>query len=567
MEKNNTFVSPIGSVPNESTIATILTPDDSNVIRGKYGGARHGGSFSAENPYYQQIEHATNNQDIDALYEKAVNWEGDNSRLQEQRAYDEYLRDEERAYARSVLEEQRFYDSPIQDIARQRAAGLNPDLQGSGSGGTSGGSSAQMQIPDTQSLPAPNTPSQTKFSNKYDNAAMVFNGINTAANLFGTFVGGASQIVDSVAKMRALPSQINAADAQSNLMNAEANSIETLLPSNKEFQALRNQGVNLDNAGKVLSVLSNMRQFLTPESNISPVLTAMGVPDEQHGAYSSAFQEYMKNPSVIARSNNDSVSAARSDAQRRVFNEEYLSRFTQKHAELAEHQLDFEIMHQKLRNDVQSLINASGVSDDMAESVIVDAQNTAEQQKLLSMRITHDVNAFCTRLGQQVETINNYTKRRAELLQRAKQEKRELSPSERSEIDFIDDTLPEIYAASSNQLESLYSYARELTRRAWYLDDNPTYDPESGDIGNLHGEDAFLQWSSISWNDVVHGAKSWTDIASDVSGKIIGAVGAGVGAAVAARGGSTPHGTVTTNFTNTKSGFKPTSQTVVEPLF
>ena len=160
-EGAGSFSQPIGSVPVR--------------VVGKHGKVRHAGFFSTNNPYALQINPATSNQDKDALYEKAVNWEAD----------------------RANLLEQREYDDPVNQAARERRAGINPDLQGSGgSGGVSSGSSAVQ----------PQTQGQTKFNNAYDNTDKVLSGIDTAASAISAFTSGYTGIVTSLDTLFTLPS-------------------------------------------------------------------------------------------------------------------------------------------------------------------------------------------------------------------------------------------------------------------------------------------------------------------------------------------------------------------------
>ena len=127
---------------------------------------RHAGQFSSNNPLLKQLAVATNKQDIDALYEQAVQWETNYS----------------------ILQEQREYDLPENEIQRQRDAGINPDLTGgSGSGGIGSGNAEMNPIQG-----------QTKFSNSYDNTDRVLAGVNTAAGAVSSFAGAYGSIIQSL---------------------------------------------------------------------------------------------------------------------------------------------------------------------------------------------------------------------------------------------------------------------------------------------------------------------------------------------------------------------------------
>ena len=99
----------------------------SGVVPGNYQTRRHKGNFSQNNPYYQQLNSGFHRKgDQDALYELAVKWEADYSTTLENREYSEQLRDE-----------QREYELPINEVIRNRQAGINLDIAG-GSAGVSG---------------------------------------------------------------------------------------------------------------------------------------------------------------------------------------------------------------------------------------------------------------------------------------------------------------------------------------------------------------------------------------------------------------------------------------------
>lgn len=179
----NDFLTPVGSIPYNSR--NVQVDDGSYDVVGRGGSVRHSGQFSAENPYYTQLQFASNNKDKDALYERAVEWEADYANRQLQLAEN-----------RAILEEQRAYDDPQAQIARMRSAGINPDITGStgGSTGTSSASSAQLVNPALADQQA-----QSKFSNAYDNTAELFNGIQTGVSLLSA-VSGAASVGVQVAK-------------------------------------------------------------------------------------------------------------------------------------------------------------------------------------------------------------------------------------------------------------------------------------------------------------------------------------------------------------------------------
>lgn len=558
--RNRDTVEPVGSVVERNLEASLPRSSSSSYqVVGKGGRVRHTGEFSDDNAAFQQLRVASNNKDKDALFERAVNWELEQAKLREQRAYDESLRDEERAFARDVLEEQREYDSPIAQVARQRAAGINPDISGSGGSSTSSGSSTQMQIPDTQSLAAPQLQAQSKFNNAYDNTSQVFEGINTAVNVIGTFVGGYSQIADSIIKFRELPSRISGNTAAANLQSAKANEISELLSGKKVRQNFDNVGITIDNASKVLSVLGNMGDFLTSDSDIVPMLTAMGIDNSQHDAYQSAFAEMMKTPTKQAKQAKDVVDNRRAQAEREYFTSDYFNKIIEQSAQLEELSLDFAVAKQKVDTSIAQLIQNSGYAQNMAESAILDAENSQQQQELIHKQIKHDMLAF----GRGIENLKKQAvrmmQRRAEIKKNAFG--RSLQAMEQQELDYINDALPMIQTLGTQQLGAVFGISRELSRREFLLNNNPTYNPDTGETSSLTGEDNFMQVYNVSFGDIISGAKSTWDIIGGVTDRVISSAQAIGMIALGFKGIKNPKsGQTIIDYKPSKGGWKPTSQ-------
>lgn len=542
------FQNPVGSVSIGNTGGSSL---EEYQFKGTAGGVRHTAVLSDDNPFKVQASSATKNQDIDALYERSIAWEAEQSRLQEQRAYDE-----------SRLAEQRAYDDPFAQAVRARQAGINLDVQGSGgSGGSiSTGSAAQLQ-----SLPAGQIEGQTEFSNAYATTDRVFNGINTAANLASVFVGGYSSIADSIIKFRELPSRIKLNTANASLMDNQSNEVSRLLEGKESYQKLINSGVTIDNANKALSVLSSMRGMLTADSDISPFLEVMGFDAAHHDDMKSAFKELMATPMVSSRDDTAYTAAARSSSERGVFNKEYFDRFVSKLSELDELSLDFDIANQKINKSISEFLASSTYSDDVAESIVTDASNAAERAKLQSEQIALDIKAFAAGIENLKRMQLRMEARQSELLKRKTLNSRDFSTAENEEFEYLTDMIPIVRQMGSSHLHQLESIGRELRRRAFYLDSNPTYNESTGKTGNLNVEDKFLQQASIYYDDVVHGAVTTMDVAQLVTQSVLQACGTIATAYLGGKVASKPMqtGQTVTDYTMTSNrGFVPTHKRI-----
>lgn len=108
-------------------------------------GARTDAYISPENPYYQQLQSARGEY-RDLVFELAVKWEEN----------------------RQTILEQREYEDPAAQIARERAAGINSDLPGTGSGGSVSSGSTAVQPAATSNYRMSN---ETEKANSYSNIA------------------------------------------------------------------------------------------------------------------------------------------------------------------------------------------------------------------------------------------------------------------------------------------------------------------------------------------------------------------------------------------------------------
>lgn len=218
-------------------------------LYGSAGGFRHAGYFSQDNPYLKSMRVAPTNKDQDALFERAMEWEAN----------------------RQTLLEQREYDDPSNVVARQRAAGINPDLEGASSSGlSSAGSSAQQQPIQAYS----------HYKNAYDDTAEVLNGINTGVNILSSVTGFATSAFDLYKGISTLGDALSLSSASVQLAN------NAVLLGNEQIagqqlqntgqglindaQGIQNTGLRLQNANQALSTIVGGFDF------ISQILPAFG---------------------------------------------------------------------------------------------------------------------------------------------------------------------------------------------------------------------------------------------------------------------------------------------------
>lgn len=240
--------------------------------------------FSPENPYYQQMAYATKKSDLIELQQQAIRWEA------EQQSYQQQMSDQER-----LRDEQREYESPAAQLARQRQAGINPDLAGSagGSVGSSSGS-APISAPDLADAQAPD------FVTPQEEANTIFNGINTAVSalsgITGTLNAGVEfakslatfgdtvDITHSVARSAEAAANVDEAIAGDQIQQSQLSTLRSRLSYIGESAALF-RGDETDD--EILSTFKNLGD-LNPEASAGAYKRYRDNP-EQQAAYQKAL--------------------------------------------------------------------------------------------------------------------------------------------------------------------------------------------------------------------------------------------------------------------------------------
>ena len=509
---DNPFTNPIGSVGSSSYRDTVLSDAGRNyTVYGDGGKARHQGNFRSDNPYFEQLMLANNNQDKDALYELAIQWEADYANLNEQREYN-----------KAVLEEQREYDSPVNQIARARAAGINPDLEGS-SGGTSSGSSAQMQIPAMADQTG-----QTKFSNLYDNAHLVFEGINTAGNFLGTMATSVSGIMNAVSTMKMLPSQIAANEAHADLQGAQANEIRELLSGKKKSLDLSNAAQGIQNSTAILQQLASFADLISPDTpDMAPHLASLGVPEAQIPAYTDFIKQMHANPKMRAQYAKASTAAKFSEAENDLYSQSLVSGMVELQYKMEYEALDLEYHRNHLNNSIATLLDTDSFAEDSAElemdKLALAGQSVGVDSAALNLKaqqIQNDTEAFLTKLEQKASVITSIRGARDHIYSLAKG--RSLTPEETSMVNRLNAEEMAMYSLASSEFNQIKT---TFLRTGQALYDRYRRLDNKGNLRALEGQEKFNFYSDITFNDIItHGktvgeiAREWTNTAVSAAG-------------------------------------------------
>lgn len=347
---------------------------------------QHHGEFSPDNPYYQQLMIANNKQDEDALYERAVEWEADQSNYQQQLQDQIALRDEQRAY-----------DDPSAVVARNRKAGINPDIDGTTIGGSSGSSSGT-------SVPAmADQTGQTKFMNSYDNTAQVLNGISTATNLISSLASFGSSAVNAYTSLMQLPAQIRIGNSQAYVAEKTQDSAVSLASSSA-------YNAQLQNIQSSLGLVSSLSSMFTPESTddeINAVLSSAGLPSESLPGYLNGIRQFQKNPNLQAYFQNAEKERREAEAFNSVYTSELLSGIIDIGSQVQQSQQDFDMHISNLKASFADKLDDEEFATEIATGIKKDVQLTNQENAYQSMQLNHNIKSFVRSL-KQVKNATQY---------------------------------------------------------------------------------------------------------------------------------------------------------------
>lgn len=344
---------------------------------------RHDGIFTYENPYYQQMIRSKDKQDIDALYERAVEWEAQALRTAQDRDYSEQTRDE-----------QREYDSPINRVARDRVAGINSDLIGgtAGSAGSSGSSGAISNAIEQQD---PVT-GQTKFSNKYDNINAGVNIVNAVSNFASSLVGGFSNTVSSIAQLRKLPAELAINEVQADI--AQATKQDVIDRSNR---------VNINDGLARIVQLSELFTDESTDEDITGFLGSIGYDADSIPSAVNGIRQVQKNPLFKAKYENWKADMIAAEEYNNRYPSYVVSNMLWQEQQIRNYELDTELLESNLRNAVTQILGNQDYAEALANEQVSSTQaNTAENYSNVA-KAKYDIKQFNAHIDAMAENIRN----------------------------------------------------------------------------------------------------------------------------------------------------------------
>lgn len=331
------------------------------------------GSWSPENPYVEQMMYAKNRQDMAALREKAIEWEANLQQYQMQ------LSDQERL------------SDPHYQLARQRAAGLNPDIAGgSGSGGT-GASVSPPAMADTE---------LTEMSSPYKTADRIFTGIQSAGSLLTSVSSAMLQGFEFVKNVATFGDMLSMSDSSKRAAQAAADVAEsTVQPQIDSLNQLA-AGGKLELFGKIAESLPDVEGGHTVES-ISKYLADLGIDT----GYADGVYSYTQSPSQQQLRASQKAAAVKARANEAAATYDHWLRVEHNQAAFRESQSlsDFHMAN------FQKILSMNAFSEeqalDQAAIIVQGRENERLETSYTHDQLVEDIQAWKAALKQRREQI------------------------------------------------------------------------------------------------------------------------------------------------------------------
>lgn len=493
-------------------------------VYGTGGKLRHVGQFSPNNPYLSQLNLATNNADKDALYAQALEWEADNA----------------------TLLEQRDYEDPFNQLARQRRAGINADIAGGssgGSGGVSSGSAAQQA--DTQS--------GAKYSNVYDNATMVMEGFNTAANIVTSITGFANVLGNmytafgpgaelqranaNLANVQAneLPKQVQAQQTTSEAQKTSAEAQKTMAATTEATQSVSREGLMLSNLKMGVENIYELASIITQnmdDKTASSILSVAGVPKSERPAIIQAVRNLHQNPALSSKFYGDSYHSSMNSAMNKVFAGKSAVNYVQAGYDVKMAENAFKVLDYNVQTSLTEALVATGYYDHLAEGMTEEAKTAIEQNKLnqetiafARQQLEQDVKAFVNGLSAIKDQANGIKEEIDEILAIAEKRGRQPTIHEQAALDDLTNRYNYLMMMGTQQMGNLFSFAQN-TASSVYLHKN--YITRSGNLTKVVGTANEFTFNNFHFQNFMKGdysdaqlVQGYLNILANFSGGLI----------------------------------------------
>lgn len=466
--------------------------DNSSIPNSNYGYwhfDRDTAGMSLDNPYLQQMRNASNKTDYKRILTSAVDWEASNQAYQRQLADQRALRDEDRAY-----------NSVGAELARQRAAGLNPDVQGvqSSSGSGSGSVSApDMDLPSTDTL---STPVET--------ANTAFNGISAAASLISAVSGSFADITSSVLAIKNFGTEKGLKESQTRVANETADAISTqndILSKTSDAQIVSSM---LSSASEIASLYP----FSTdPKTGVAvvPELSEVESFVENFGlgnpsSMSNLVHKMLKNPEYKANFDKAVEERAKNEADAINRGLDFYNQLSETSSKVELIMADTEYYRSSMSNRLNRLLSESNYIDQSASNIVksedVDSMvldNLSTELALEAEYLKRDFEAWNNSLIMLSQTRKSIQEKIDKLKAKPGYSK---SMIWRQEVDWLTSQLLYVDSRGSQSLGEIKTVYSEVLRRMQAID--TAVSPFGQPFSNWENEkDEYFNLYNYTWSN------------------------------------------------------------------
>lgn len=418
----------------------------------------HAGFFTSINPYFTNLKNASNRQDQDALFERANEWEAD---------YADYMR--QRADNRADLLEQREYDLPENQIARQRAAGINPDL--AGSAGVSSGSSAQVNQVKQSDVSA-----QTKFSNTYDNTQMILQGIQTGVQVVSAFTGVAGAVVNGITSLATLPAQVSLGKSQAYVADKTKDIAVAQAGANLQGTNLQNANSLITNAKNTISMYGDMSQYLTKDSSdedFENTFELMQIPEDMRPKLKKGVQHYFNNPAWQKQYESSKNELNRQQSFARVYTPALLDRLNVVQADAQVAQGLFTTSQNNFARSLTDFLDANDYQTSVGQNMLSEADIQKGELSNRKRILKSETDALVGSLNYMHKVKKYYTDEISRIQDNIdKRKDKEPTPLESALIDSYTHSISFLNTQSVIQKNAIYTTIQQLFANRAFLQEN-----------------------------------------------------------------------------------------------
>lgn len=445
-EGAGSFTQPVGSVPIE--------------VVGTYGKVRHAGTFRSDNPYAAQIATATNNQDRDALYERAIEWEADRSNYEFQQEQN-----------RDILLEQRRYDSPAEVAARNREAGF----AGNGASGAAGasGSSAQQQP-----VALADQSGQTPFSSSYGDTSLALQGIQTVSGFISSFTSSISTLNSFHESLATFSDRKTYQHNQARMSEVSASIAESTKEDAISLAKTSGRLQTAQLANDYITQLGDIATLIprdTKDEDIPSFLSDIGYDDDTSHKLAKGIQRIRQSDAMQNFYNEQQLAKEDTDAQLPVYTSERLQPM---HEFLLQAKLDeasASAIKASFIKTFTELFNTPDNAQNMASVETAKLSLSGEQTALLRKNLASLAKQIDERNKHRALFVDDLKKRRSQVEARGNEvnwrgKKKGLSKEDIAELSSIDIRIAYIESLANEELGEIYKNMYSFGAQTYLLD-------------------------------------------------------------------------------------------------